>query len=316
MKKTIISLTLFMMLLLSCNESAKPLDRVSNNLKGDDNIEIYTAYGNTNQLLISGRALVKEKNQFVDENTSGFSNFLSIVDFFFSNEIENPSIIVDVAGQRWSFTGDDAGYFELDIPSSLGFAQGYEEVNLTLEDNTFTHTTKANIIPNKKFVGIISDIDDTVIVSDVTSKVDLVYNTFWRNYTQREVVPNMATKFKTILAENTNEAPSKLFFISGSPNQLFTPIEKFLELHNFPEHTLILKKIQGDNSDSLLTQITYKTKKIERLIKLYPKMTWVLFGDSGEKDEEIYTAIKEKYPTKIKEFYIRNVETKELKLFD
>jgi len=86
-------------------------------------------------------------------------------------------------------------------------------------------------------------------------------------------------------------------------------VEDFLAFHHFPRHTLILKKAHGDNTDPLTDQFAYKTQKIERLIKLYPTMEWIMFGDSGERDAEVYKFIKKKYPSKVRAYYIRDVES-------
>ena len=53
--------------------------------------------------------------------------------------------------------------------------------------------------------------------------------------------------------------------------------------------------------------------KIKRLMKLYPNMKWIMFGDSGEKDYEVYHAIKKRYPHKVIQYYIRNVKSGEIK---
>ncbi|HGZ71241.1 MAG TPA: DUF2183 domain-containing protein, partial [Nitratifractor sp.] len=50
-----------------------------------------------------------------------------------------------------------------------------------------------------------------------------------------------------------------------------------------------------------------------RLIGLYPNMKWVMFGDSGEKDAEVYRYIKEKYPDRVIRYYIRDIESGEIK---
>jgi phosphatidate phosphatase APP1 len=126
----------------------------------------------------------------------------------------------------------------------------------------------------------------------------------------------MVDRFQKILKENPPKEPSRLFFLSGSPQHLFTYIEKFLDYNNFPKHVTILKQVHGDNSDSLFDQMAYKTEKIEELIALYPDMQWLMFGDSGEKDKDIYTFIKEKYPSKVKGYYIRNVESGEIDFFE
>ena len=193
---------------------------------------------------------------------------------------------------------------------------GYQTIMLNIDGNKNLHETKATIIDSTPLVGIISDFDDTMIVSDVTNKIKLGFNTMFKNYKQRTLVPTMLERFKKILAQNPKGTPSTLFILSGSPQQLFTPIKQFLDYYHFPKLTLILKKAHGANKDPLTDQFAYKTQKIERLIKLYPHIRWVMFEDNGEKDYQVYKAIKEKYPKKLLEYYIRDVKSGEIKEYN
>ena len=280
------------------------------------NIELYNAYGNEHQLFLHGRTVKKEKEDPVSKNDSGYTNAWNAIDFFHSDEIKNKKVFLTVDNKKYMTKGDDEGYFDFNITTATKLDMGYKNIDLQIEENSNIHHAKATVIGSKKMIGIISDIDDTVVVSDVTSKTKLLVNTFWKNYKQREVIATMVDRFNKILKENSPQTPSRLFFISGSPQQLFRPIEKFLEYNNFPKHVTILKQIHGDKTDPLLDQMVYKTEKIEELIALYPNMQWVMFGDSGEKDHEVYKSIKEKYPSKVKGYYIRNVESGKIDFFE
>ena len=92
-------------------------------------------------------------------------------------------------------------------------------------------------------------------------------------------------------------------------------IRTFLTYHDFPDSVIITKKIHGADKDPLLDQFAYKTEQIETLFELYPQMQWVMFGDSGEKDREVYHYLKEKYPQKVKRYYIRDVDDGEIKSY-
>jgi len=303
MRQTIVRLLTFI-LLIGCSSQATPIS---------DNIELYNAYGNEHQLIVHGRTVIKEKRDEVGKKDSGFSNAWNKIDFFHSDELKNKKIFLTIGNEKFETKGDDEGYFRFNIKTVKKLTMGYKLVNLQIKDNKKIHHAKATIIGSKKLVGIISDIDDTVVFSDVTKKVELFFNTFWKNYKQREVIPTMVKRFKKILSQNPPNKPSRLFFISGSPEQLFTPIEKFLEYNHFPQHITILKHIHGDNKDPLFDQFAYKIDKIENLITLYPKMQWVLFGDSGERDKEVYKFIKKKYPSSIRAYYIRDIDSGKIK---
>jgi len=278
-------------------------------LSAKDNILIYHAYGNAHQIVIQGRMEEKKTFSEAKEDDNWFQNIWRTVRQVKGDEIKNQTIFALVHGEKFETKGDDEGYFEFNITTKKSLKMGYEKIALYIEGNDNAHEAEVMVIDDEPLVGIISDFDDTMIVSNVTNKIKLGYNTVLKNYKQRTVVPNMLERFQKILLKNPKDAPSTLFILSGSPQQLFFAVEDFLAFHHFPKHTLILKKAHGENTDPLTDQFAYKTQKIERLIKLYPNMSWVMFGDSGEKDAEIYKFIKEKYPNKVLRYYIRDVES-------
>lgn len=284
-------------------------------LYAKDNIELYNAYGNEHHLFIQGRTVVPKKFQAVQKDDNMFKNLWRRARQIESDEIEDAKISVTIQGKDFSTHGDSEGYFDFNIDSpQLTLASGYQKIRLAIEGNPDTHTAEATIIEShKKILGIICDIDDTVMISNVPSKIKLAINTLFKNYKQRKAVATMAQRLKSLLAQNPKGDPSTLFFLSGSPQQLFKPIEAFLAYNHFPKHILILKKAHGTNKDPLTDQFAYKTQKIERLFRLYPNMVWVMFGDSGEKDKEVYQQMQQKYPKRVKAFYIRNVKTGEIK---
>jgi len=51
----------------------------------------------------------------------------------------------------------------------------------------------------------------------------------------------------------------------------------------------------------------YKPPVIEELLRQFPKRRFVLVGDSGEKDPEIYGALARKHPSQVIQIFIRDV---------
>jgi len=285
------------------------------NLQAQDNIVVYHAYGNAHQIVIQGRMEEKKIFSEAKEDDNWFQNIWRTVRQVKGDEIKNQTIFALIYGEKFETKGDDEGYFEFNITTKKSLKTGYERIALNIEGNSNVHETEVMIIGKEPLVGIISDFDDTMIVSNVTNKIKLGYNIVLKNYKQRTIVPHMLERFEKILTQNPKEVPSTLFILSGSPQQLFFSVEDFLAFHHFPKHTLILKKAHGENTDPLTDQFAYKTQKIERLIKLYPTMKWVMFGDSGEKDAEVYKFIKKKYPNKVISYHIRDVESGEIQTY-
>lgn len=281
-----------------------------------DNIVVYHAYGNDHQVIVQGRMERERAFITVSKEDGWVSNLWRRVKQVKADDIESANINLSINHKSFKTKGDDEGYFEFHATTKQTLTMGYQKIILKIEGNKHFHEANATIIDTTPLVGIISDFDDTLIVSEVTDKISLGINTMFKNYKQRVIVPTMLERFTKILTQNPKGTPSTLFVLSGSPQQLFTPIEQFLNYHHFPKRTLILKKAHGENQDPLTDQFAYKSQKIERLIQLYPNMQWVMFGDSGEKDTEVYKAIQEKYPHKVMRYYIRDVDSGKIKEYN
>lgn len=152
---------------------------------------------------------------------------------------------------------------------------------------------------------IISDIDDTIKDSHVLDKQLLVRNTF---VNPLHAVPGMSDWYQAFAKENINPA---FHYVSSSPLQLFPLLTEFLEQEKFPAGSLHLRQIklmdelfkEGSSSQR------HKHKQIRELLKLFPKRTFILVGDSGEADPEIYADVARDYPDRIQHIFIRDVTT-------
>ncbi|CAA6800556.1 MAG: Unknown protein [uncultured Sulfurovum sp.] len=283
-----------------------------NPLLSEDTIQVHTCYGNAHELIVEGRLL--DENLFIErsQSDSKSTNLWNKLGQMLNSEIKNTPMTLVLDDKPYFTISDDEGYFLFNIHEKNNSFVNKQSLQLFLNERNLSRSCLALVLDEKEQVGIISDFDDTVIISDVIHKLDLINNTFFKNYKQREVVLGMAERFKKILAENEANETSALFFITGSPKQLERSIDRFLDFHHFPERTIITKKAHGDKADSFFDQISYKESKIEKLITFYPHVKWVCFGDSGEQDKEVYERIRKKYPQHIKSIFIRNVESGEI----
>lgn len=97
--------------------------------------------------------------------------------------------------------------------------------------------------------------------------------------------------------------------ISAAVRLIFAPrIQAFLDKHAFPDGAIELKNM-GLRSweDHPLKQTDYKLGHLRELFATYPDKSFVLFGDSGQHDPEIYRQIAEEFPGRVAAIYINNV---------
>lgn len=160
---------------------------------------------------------------------------------------------------------------------------------------------KVHLLPPEG-LSVISDIDDTIKISEVTDRKRLVENTFFKPFQAVEGMAEVYAKWK--------DAGATFHYVSSSPWQLYEPLSEFLRETGFPEGTYHLKRMRlKDSSFWTLFADPEKTKPpvIEPILKAYPQRKFVLVGDSGEKDPEVYGAIAAKFPNQVQRVLIRDV---------
>ena len=250
-------------------------------------ITVYNAYSNGKIVYINGR-LIKEDKIKANKQDSIIKNLLNKAKLLFHDELQNSMVFALINGKHYSAKSDNEGYFNFTIKENSDKAVIY-----TSKENGAKETGILRF--NRPKIGIISDFDDTLAVSNVPNKIKLAINTLTKNYKQRVLIKITAKKIKKILKKHPN-AP--FIIVSGSPYQLYEPIKNFLAYHNFPKPIILLKQVHGDNKESN-DQFRYKVDKIEKIFNYFPSTRWYLFGDSGEKDVQVYQYFKKRYPERV-----------------
>lgn len=151
-------------------------------------------------------------------------------------------------------------------------------------------------------ISVISDVDDTIKVSDVTDHRRLFEHTFFLDFT---AVPGMAEVYS-----KWADGGVSVHFVSSSPWQLYTPLQQLALDAGFPSSSFSLKTVRFKDRTffNLFKKGTAtKPRQIEEILERYPQRKFVLIGDSGEQDPEVYAGIMRNHPQQILCVYIRNV---------
>ncbi len=151
-------------------------------------------------------------------------------------------------------------------------------------------------------LSVISDIDDTIKVTQVLDRRELLANTFLREY---RPVPGMAEAY-----QRWARAGAVFHYVTASPWQLYEPLSQFLRNNRFPAGSLDMKYFRWKDPSLLKLFASPEQSKpdaIARLLAAFPRRRFILVGDSGEKDPEIYGALARKFPGQVAAIFIRNV---------
>ncbi len=258
------------------------------------------------------------------------ANFRDRISGFVTNSRSRREVVFtfddDPREEVYGIIGSDGLYQTTD---NFGYAQGFVRIHkdrakelleaqksengwlsFRTESDRYYGEGKIELI-EPEGLSIVSDIDDTIKVTEIPagSRV-VVRNTFFKDYT---AAPGMNQKYHQY--ENAS-----FHYVSGSPWQLFQPLHGFLiEEEGFPPGSFHMKTVRknifrlGSWSDlrELATdeKVTFNQKisQISEIVSRFPKREFILIGDSGERDPEVYNEIRNRFPDQIKEIIIRDV---------
>lgn len=173
---------------------------------------------------------------------------------------------------------------------------------VTVEQDTRDFAGQVQLIGPRGW-SVMSDVDDTIKYSNVPNRRELVRNTFAREF---KAVPGMAALYRFCA-----ERGAVFHYVSGSPWQLYDPLSEFWQEEGFPLGSFHLKTFRW--RDTLRTakgkspQHLYKRASIDPILAAFPQRRFVLFGDSGEEDPEIYGELARLHPELVAQVFIRNV---------
>ena len=236
------------------------------------------------------------------------ANFTRRINLMIADNERGKRIVISIAGKSFALPESEPnGHFEttltLPVDEVEAFAEAasipYSAVMGPGDERSFNGEV---LLVEPSGLSIISDIDDTVKVSNIGDRRGLLENTFLLDFTH---VQGMAP-----LYQGWSSQGASLHFVSSSPWQLYAPLEEFLEGAGFPKSTLSLKVVRFRDKtlfDLFKKGTETKPAAIEKIMHAYAKREFILVGDSGEHDPEVYAALLRKYPKQVRKVYIRNV---------
>ncbi len=154
--------------------------------------------------------------------------------------------------------------------------------------------------------GIISDIDDTILISHATDLGKKLWLSISKNAYTRRPFPGVS-EFYNLLTE---DGKNPVFYVSSSDWNLYDLIRDFLNFRKIPDGPLLLKDFHVNLKNIWKSGgggHQHKLEKIEMLFDLYPGMKFILIGDSGQHDTELYAQVIQDYPGRVLSVYIRQV---------
>jgi phosphatidate phosphatase APP1 len=252
-----------------------------------------------------------------DPTQKRWQNLLNTVRRLESDPMPHAKVRAKIGSSEHELIADDEGFLHewVKLPTPLD-EDTWHPVEIELIGSAAPSPVKGTahvLVPSPVAgFGVISDMDDTVLQSDVTMLLNAARLMLLENSRTRLPFPGVAAFYRA-LSEGKPAAPKNpIFYVSSSPWNLYDVIADFLEAQEIPVGPLLLR--DWDLGAALSGHKGHKSAIIREILDAYPWMKFILVGDSGQEDPEIYSAIVAEYPKRILAVYIRDVSKNPLRV--
>lgn len=276
-------------------------------------IQPYRGFGDLDEVRVSGRVLEDPGIPEASERDTVWQNVVAMYRRFESDEVPGAEVELSVGSSMKRLRTDEEGYFEalIPLPDGLTPRDGWIEVDARLTEGEKPSDTviRARVPGDDAAFGVISDIDDTILPSGATRLTTLARKTFLHNARTRLPFDGAAAFYRALAQGPNGDGPpvNPFFYVSSSPWNLYDFLEDFFDLNGVPEGPILLRDLGVDAEKFIKEGHSHKLDKIERVLGAFPDLPFVLIGDSGQEDPELYLESVKRHPRRIRAIYIRDV---------
>lgn len=271
-------------------------------------VEPYTGYGAPGWVRVLGRTLLAPRDVTPREAASqdrdtqeravrGWRSFLTA-------QVPGTRVRVQVGGRVHEVTADRGGYLDAVLDSDLD--PGWQTVTMTVGDATVE--APVLVVGPEQRTAMVSDIDDTVMVTALPRPLLAAWNSLVLHQNARRVVPGMAGLYHRWQAAHPG-APT--FYLSTGAWNVAPTLRRFLDRHRYPSGPLLLTDWGPTNTGWFRSGQEHKLQTLRRLISEFPQIRWVLVGDDGQHDPQIYGEIAAEHPDRVELVAIRQLSPTE-----
>ncbi|MCE7054877.1 DUF2183 domain-containing protein [Algoriphagus sp. AGSA1] len=271
-------------------------------------VEPFLALGNEEVVFLKGRVIRAYREKRPSSRNNWLKNILAAIRRYSGSSVPNAKVEISFQDKAHVVSTDEDGVFELHIVECPPKDNVSDSVTFqVLEPSTRkSRIAHMEVIRYSGDTGVISDIDDTIIISHSTEIGKKFWLSISKNAFTRRPLPGVSEFYRKL----TDNWTLPVFYVSSSDWSLFDLIKDFLRYRHIPDGPLFLKDKHinlrnvwksggGDHR--------HKFEKIELIFNMYPQMSFYLIGDSGQEDPEIYAEVMGNHPNRIKGVFIRLV---------
>jgi len=265
----------------------------------------YIGYGKPNTIILMGSVLYSSAVKDAKKEDSKWRNSKKMLQLFLAKPTVNEQVTILFHNHSKTITTDKNGYFKTTLQLTSEIKAGWHSVYYYLDKDTAIEVRAENkclIIDDSVSLGVISDIDDTIVVSHAHRYRKKIWTALSKNAKTRKPNKTLSEFYNKLHSDKT-----PFFYVSSSERNLYEFWIRFMEINKFPSGPLLLKELKYGLLDFIFSgkgKHNHKYEKISGILDFYPNLNFVLVGDNGQKDVEIYHSIVKDFPDRIKGVFI------------
>ncbi|NEN23710.1 DUF2183 domain-containing protein [Cryomorpha ignava] len=238
--------------------------------------------------------------KFIDKNDGALKLFWKILRSYFYDSAGRRNIDLKINGEIYPVVTDNNGNFEMTLDleriETIEFlhSASSEQLDVLQSENRYYSYHKSKFL-------IISDIDDTILVSHSARLFSKLWLMLFKPIPKRKTVEESELAYRELSKNNFPFA-----YVSASEYNLFSLVSTFIHLHKLPPGPIYLRPHQEFKNLFVKTEREdYKINRIMKLLRHFPDKKIVLFGDDSQQDFTVFGEVAQKLPNRIHSVYLR-----------
>lgn len=197
---------------------------------------------------------------------------------------------------------DRGGVIDHVVPVELG--PGWHTITLSSKGSQVGSDAPVFIADPAARFGLISDVDDTILNTALPKPLVAAWNSFVVDEHARTSTPGMPVLYDHLLAAHPG---SPVIYLSTGAWNVAPALSRFLERNLYPMGPLLLTDWGPTHDRWFRSGKEHKLRELSRLAKEFPEIKWVLVGDDGQHDEDLYQQFATEHPDRVAAVAIRQL---------
>lgn len=275
-------------------------------------IQPYRGYGTRREVFLMGRVLRQPRSRSETGDAKIAHDIIDVVKLLLRRGVPRAVVAARFAGVEQRVETDCDGYFRVHMrlvepppPERL-----WHEMDLELSDPIGVRAKGIFYVPPVEAdFAVVSDIDDTVVRTGVGNKLAMIWRLYREGMRSRVAFPGLAAFYNALHRGPSCSASNPMLYVSRASWSLYEVLNDFFHVHRIPIGPILFLREWGVSFWRPWPRRGrgHKLALVGTMVALYRDLPFVLIGDSGERDPEIYAEIVRRHPGRVRAIYIRNV---------